>query len=302
MGGENFRAATLMVVSMVLFALEDMFIKILAAGLPYAEVLGLIGLLGWLCFWAMLRLRGGRFWTRDLLRPVVVLRNMAEAVGAIGIILALALTEMSSTAAIMQALPLALVLGAAVFLGEPVGWRRWTAIGAGFVGVLLVVRPGVSDFQPASLMALMAVLGLAVRDLATRRVPAHVPSLQLAASAFFAILLAAIIMAVVEGQAFVMLNPSQWLALAGCIAVGVGGYALLVAATRVGEASALAPFRYTRLVFALILAVIVFGERPDALTLTGAGIIVASGCYAMWREALLRRRQLRAAGFEPLRG
>jgi drug/metabolite transporter (DMT)-like permease len=231
-----------------------------------------------------------------------VLRNLAEAVGSIGIVVALALTELSSTSAIMQALPLAIVMGAALFLGEPVGWRRWTAIGIGFLGVLLVLRPGLGDFQPASLMALVAVIGLAARDIATRRIPSQIHSLQLAASAFFAILLASIAMGVVLGQTFVMPDLRHCLLFAGCMAVGVAGYALLVSATRLGEASALAPFRYARLVFALMLAVVVFGERPDALTLTGAGIIVASGCYAMWREAALRRSQLRAAGFDPLRG
>lgn len=296
MGGENFRAAMLMLVSMVLFAAEDMFIKLLSTELPFAQVLGIIGLLGWLTFWTMLRMKGGHLWSRDLLRPIVLLRNVAEAVGSIGIVVALALTELSSTSAIMQALPLAIVLGAALFLGEAVGWRRWTAIAVGFAGVLLVLRPGLSGFQPASLMALLAVLGLAARDIATRRIPAQIHSLQLAASAFFAILLASIGMGLVLGQEFVMPDLRQAVLFAGCMVVGVMGYALLVTATRLGEAAALAPFRYARLVFALTLAIIVFGERPDALTLTGAALIVASGCYAMWREAALRRRQLRAAG------
>lgn len=294
---ENFRGAILMVVSMVLFAFEDMFIKLLAAELPYAQVLGLIGLLGFLAFGAMLKLKGGRLFTRDLIRPIVLFRGLMEAVGSIGIVVALALTELSSTSAIMQALPLAIVLGAALFLGEPVGWRRWSAIIAGFLGVLLVIRPGLAGFQPVSLMALLAVLGLAARDIATRRVPAHIHSDQLAASAFFAILIASVLMGLVLGQDFVMPSLRQWLLFLACITVGVGGYALLVTATRLGEASALAPYRYARLVFALILAFLVFGERPDAPTLTGAAIIVASGCYTMWREAALRRRRLREAGF-----
>jgi len=302
MGGENFRAAMLMLVSMVLFAAEDMFVKLLTIELPFAEVLAMVGLLGWLSFWLMLKMQGGHFWTRELLRPSVVLRNLAEIVGSIGIVVALALTDLSSTAAIMQALPLAIVLGAALFLGEPVGWRRWTAIGAGFVGVLLVLRPGLSDFQPASLMALIAVIGLAARDLVTRRIPSHVHSLQLAASAFLAILIGSIAMGVVLGQEFVVPTPRHALLFLACMTVGVAGYALLVIATRLGEAAALAPFRYARLVFALTLAVIVFGERPDAITLTGAAIIVGSGSYAMWREALQRRRALRAAGCAPLRG
>jgi drug/metabolite transporter (DMT)-like permease len=297
---ENLRGAILMVVSMVLFAFEDMSIKLLSAELPYAQVLGMIGLLGFLCFGLMLKLQGGRMWTHDLLHPVVILRNLAEAGGSIGIVVALALTELSSTSAIMQALPLAIVLGAAAFLHEPVGWRRLSAISIGFLGVLLVIRPGLSGFQPVSLMALLAVMGLAARDIATRCVPAHVPSQQLAASAFLAILIASVLMGLVLGQSPVMPNPRQWLLLLLCITVGVGGYTLLVTSTRLGEASALAPYRYARLIFALILAFAIFGERPDALTLIGAAVIVGSGCYTMWREATLRRRQLRRAGLQSL--
>ncbi len=296
---ENFRGAILMVVSMVLFAFEDMFIKLLADELPFAEVLGIIGLLGFLAFGTMLKLKGGRFLTRDLAAPLVVFRSLAEAIGSVGIVVALALTELSSTSAIMQALPLAIVLGAALFLDEPVGWRRVSAIVVGFVGVLLVIRPGMAGFQPVSLMAVVAVIGLAARDLATRRIPARIHSDQLAALAFLAILIASVLMGWVLGQEFVMPSARQSLLFLACMTVGVGGYALLVTATRLGEASALAPYRYVRLVFALVLAWLVFDEHPDALTMLGAGVIVASGCYMMWRETVLRRRPSKGAGLAP---
>ena len=296
MGSENFRAALLMIASMVFFAFEDMFIKLLTAQMPYAQVLRLIGVIGGLSFWAVLRLRGGRLFTRDLCNPALVLRNLGEALGSVLFVSALALGELAPTAAIMQALPLVIVMGAALFLGEPVGWRRWSAIGAGFFGVLLVIRPGIDGFSATSLLALLAVLCFAARDIVTRRVPAHVHSLQLSASAFLGLALVSIPMALVLGQRPVLPDAWQWLQVAGCLTVGVLGYGLLVSATRLGEASALAPYRYVRLVFALVLALIVFHERPDTLTLLGAAVIVASGAYAMWREALLRRRIRRAAG------
>lgn len=294
---ENFRGAILMVLSMVLFAFEDVFVKLLSTELPFTQVLALVGLLGALCFALLLKLKGGRFWTRDLVQPMALLRSLGEAAGSICFFMALALTDLSSTLAIQQALPLMILLGAALFLGEPVGWRRWSAMIVGFFGVLLVIRPGLDGFQPVSLMALLAVLGLAARDLATRRIPPHIHSDQLATSAFLAVLVSGSLMGLALGHDFAMPTPRQWLLFALCMAVGVGGYALLVAATRLGEASALAPYRYARLVFALILAFLVFDERPDGLTLIGAAIIVASGCYMMWREAVQRRRQLRAAGF-----
>lgn len=297
MVSENFRGALLMIFSMVFFAVEDVFVKLLTQGLPYSQVLALLGFLGFGAFAIMLKAQGEKVWTPDLLQKPVVIRNIGEIIGSIGFTTAIALGDFSSTSAILQALPLAITLGAALFLGEPVGWRRWSAISVGFLGVLLVVRPGLAGFQPISIMALLAVVGLALRDLSTRMVPKSVHSHQVAASAFFAIGLAGVIMALVLRQPFLVPSFMQWVQFFCCMGVGVVGYALLVAATRVGQASALAPYRYTRLVFALAMAYLVFHEHPDALTLIGAAVIVASGSYTMWREAHVRNRRAREAGF-----
>lgn len=296
---ENLRGAVLMILSMAFFAFEDMFVKLLTMGLPYSQVLTLVGFFGFLVFWGALKVQGKPFWTRDLLLPIVLLRTLGEGIGALGFVIALALTDLSSTSAILQALPLFIVLGAALFLREPVGWRRMTAIGVGFLGVLLIVRPGLSGFQPVSILALISVLGLALRDLATRGIPQHVPSNQIAAAAFFAIMLAGLPLMPIMGQRFTMVTGVEALYFVGSVIFGVAGYVALVSATRVGEASALAPYRYARLVFALIIAYIVFNERPDWLTLLGSMIIVSSGCYTMWRQAQLRRHTLQEAGLEP---
>lgn len=296
MSSENFRGATFMVLSMAFFAVEDMFIKLLSVELPVAQILATLGFLGFLSFAAILKIRGGRFWSRHLMRPIVLLRNLGEILGSVGVVFALALSDLSSVAAILQALPLAIALGAAVFLGEPVGWRRWTAISAGFFGVLMIIRPGFAGFEPASLAALMGVFGLALRDVATRRIPRYIHSDQLSASAFGALVLAALVVGPIMGQPLVPPDLNHILLFAGTLIAGVGGYALLVTATRIAEASSVAPYRYSRLLFALIIAFVVFQERPDTLTLTGAAIIMLSGGYTMWREAGLRRRKLREAG------
>lgn len=296
MRSANLRAALLILLAMALFAAEDMFLKLLCEDLPFAEVLGITGLIGWLAFAAGLAWQGRRLWTRDLLHPAVLARNLAEAAGSCAIVAALALGELSTTAAIMQALPLMLVLGAALVLGEPVGWRRWAAVLAGLGGVLLILRPGLAQMRPGSLLALAAVAGYAARDIATRRVPPRIHSLQLGGSAFFGLLLASGVMAVVLDQPLLPPRPDQLGLFAGCSAVGLGAYVLLIAATRQGEAGALAPFRYARLVFALVLAFVVLGERPDAATLAGAAVVVGSGSYAMWREARHRARIPHPAG------
>lgn len=300
MAPQNLRGALLMVFSMAFFAAEDTFVKMLTGGMHYLQVLTGVGFLGFLVFLSMLKLKGGRFFTCDLIRPVITVRNLGEVVGSIAFVIALALSDLSTVSSILQALPLMVVLGAALFLGEPVGWRRLAAIIVGFVGVLLIIRPGTSGFTPVSLLALLGVAGLALRDLVTRRIPAHVHSDQLGASAFLALAMSSGALALVMGQTFVWPSSTQALMFLACIVFGVAGYSLLVAATRIAEISAIAPYRYARLVFALILAFLVFGERPDMLTLTGAAIVVASGCYTMWREARLARAKLHRAGFVTL--
>lgn len=292
---DNLRAAAFLMLSMLLFAVEDALIKILTRELPYAEVLGMIALAGVLVFGGLMRLKRERFWTPALRAPAVVLRNVTETVGSVGIVLSLALTELSTTLAIMQAVPLFITLGAAIFLREPVGWRRASAIVIGFIGVLIVLRPGLAGFEPASLWALVAAMGFAARDLVTRRIPPGMSSRHLSAAAFLALLIAAVPMALLLGQEPVMPDGGQTLLAVGCGVITVVAYTLLVTATRIGEASVLAPVRYSRLLFALVLAVIVFGERLDAATLIGSAIIVGSGCYTFWREARLARRAPTAA-------
>ena len=287
---ENLRGSVLMVLAMAGFALEDMFIERLAGTMPVGQIIMAIGLGGAAIFAAICARRGRRLFTRDLLARPVLLRNTGEMAGTMCFVTAIALTPLSSASAILQATPLAVTLGAALFLGEPVGWRRWSAILVGFAGVLMVVRPGLAGFAPASLFAVGAVIGLALRDLATRAVPAAISSMQLSAYAFATLVpTGAILLAFGEGAVMPAAVQLRDLGLAlGC---GVAAYYAIVAAMRVGEVAVVTPFRYTRLVFALVIGVAVFAERPDAWTLAGAAVIVASGLYTLMREARLGRRR-----------
>ncbi|WP_022706731.1 DMT family transporter [Paracoccus zeaxanthinifaciens] len=284
----NGRAALLMVAAMALFAIEDAFIKLLGAGMGVGLLLVLTGLPGAAIFWIRLRLRGGRMLSRDILRPVVLLRTLGEIIGAVGFVTALAKGDLAATAAILQVLPLALVMGGALFLGETVGWRRWLSVILGFAGVLLILRPGTQSFDPVMLWAVVGVFGLALRDLVTRLVPADLPSDILSGAAYGAIVPAGIVLILLRSETLAMPTPIEWVHVAGTVVFGVSGYAVMVAALRMGEASMVAPFRYARLGFALIIAALVFGERPDAITLAGAALIAGAGGYAMWREARLR--------------
>ena len=200
------------------------------------------------------------------------------------------LTPISSASAILQATPLVVTLGAALFLGDPVGWRRWSAILVGMFGVLLVIRPGMESFQILSLLAVLGVLGLSLRDLATRRVPKSTSSFQLSFLAFLALVPASLVFMLGTGTAFVAMTGVQWVFMVSALTFGMVAYYGIVAAMRIGEISFVTPFRYSRLLFAMVVGITVFQERPDMLTYVGATIIVASGIYTVWRERKVKQR------------
>lgn len=283
MQSDNRRGILLMVASMALFAMEDMFIKLAAKGVPTGEIVLVAGLFGIPVFAALARRSGKSIWIRAALHPAVLIRNLGEMVGSIAYVTAIATVPLPTVSAVLQAMPLAVTLGAVLFLGESVGWRRWSAIALGFAGVLLVIRPGLDGFRPAALWVLVTVGGLAVRDLASRAVPAEYSSAQVSAWGVMAVALLGALMMAGSGEAVV---PDGWqtVQLVGMMVFGTAGYWAITAATRTGEVSTVAPFRYARLVFAILIGWLVFGEPADALTLTGAALIIASGLYAFARE------------------
>ncbi|SFP27314.1 DMT family transporter [Tranquillimonas alkanivorans] len=290
---DNIRGIVLMVAAMAGFALEDMFIKRASGSLPTGQILVILGFGGTLVFGLMARRHGTRLVSRSAILPPVMLRHVGEVVGTLSFVTAISLVPLSLASAILQATPLAVTLGAALFLGEDVGWRRWSAIAVGLFGVLLILRPGFEGFRPASLFAVLAVVGLATRDLATRRVPAHVSTTQLSVYAFALMVPAGLILLAFSGGA-ALPETARWIDLGGALVVGVFGYYAITAAMRVGEVAAVTPFRYTRLLFALVIGTVVFGERPDTLTLVGAAIVIGSGLYTLFREARLGRARRRA--------
>jgi len=287
---QNLRGSLLMVAAMVGFALEDMLIKQMAGAMPIGQVIALIGCGGAINFATLARLNGRRIVSPHVLSRPVLLRNLGEMIASASFVAAIVLTTLSSASAILQATPLAVTLGAALFLHEPVGWRRWTAITVGFVGVLLIIRPGLGGFTPASLLAVVAVAAIALRDLSSRAIPADVSGVQLSTWAFASLIPTGLVMMLAMGTPAAVPGAADVARLAGAFVVGGFGYYAIVGATRTGDVAVVVPFRYSRLVFAMVLGGMVFGERPDGLMLTGAVLIVAAGLYTIWREALARPR------------
>ncbi|WP_170413995.1 DMT family transporter [Ruegeria atlantica] len=285
----NVNGILLIIGSMAAFSLEDMFIKHLSITVPTGQIMIALGLVCGLVFVAMSLATRKRILDPVAWQGLPLARAGTEAVGALTFVTALSLVELSTVAAVFQAMPLAVTMGAALFLGEQVGWRRWSAIGIGFIGVLMIIRPGLDGFQPESLFVVATVIAIAARDLITRKLDVRVASSVVAMQAYIAVALAGAALMVFSAQSVVPLQTGQIGPYLGAIAFGVLGYYGIVTAMRIGEASALTPFRYTRLVFSIAAGMLMFGERPDLMTIAGASLIIGSGMYTFIRERRLAR-------------
>lgn len=279
----NARGALFMTISMAAFAINDTFIKLLGDHLPFFQILFLRSV-GTVLFLGGLAYGAGhltyRFNRAD--RNRVAIRAVAEILAAVCFINALFHLPLANVTAIIQALPLTVTLAAALFLREAVGWRRFAAIGVGFVGVMLIVRPGAEDFSVYSVYALLAVVFVTVRDLAARRLSHDVPSVSVAFVTSFAMLAFSGIGAI--GTEWVAMDGRDWLWLAGAIGAIIVGYLASVSAMRTGEIGVVTQFRYSALLVALVLGYLVFGDWPDRVTMVGAGLVVATGLFTLWRE------------------
>ena len=286
---DNARGAILMTAGMAAFTINDACMKALSDQLPLFQAIFLRGLATSLILLAAGLLLGGlefRLGARD--RLLLGFRTLGEIGAAYFFITALFNAPLANVTAILQALPLAITLAAALFLGEAVGARRWTAILVGFVGVLLIVRPGSAGFNSASVYAVIAVACVTLRDLTTRQMSREVPSLTVSLAAALGVATFGGLGA--TGVDWQPVGTREALQLAGATIFLIVGYVTIVLAVRLGDTSAVAPFRYTGLIWALILGVAIFGEWPSALTLLGGAVVVATGIFTLYRE---RRAQTR---------
>ena len=274
-----------MVASMAGFAVEDAFLKAATRDVAVGMALVILGLSGIVVFSAVALRAGAMPLPRSILSRTMAVRSGFEIVGRLFYALAIALTPISTASAILQATPLLVVLGAALIFGEKIGWRRWGLILLGFAGVLIILRPGLQGFSALSLLALIAMAGFAGRDLATRAAPLALSNAQLGVTGFIMLTLSGVIILTVTGGASVP-SPATLGLLAGASVFGILAYAALTQAMRTGTVGVVTPFRYSRLLFAVVLGVGVFGERPDAATLAGSALIVTCGIVLLTRRDL----------------
>ena len=286
---DNLRGAGLMMLSMAAFTFNDTAIKSLGDAVPLAQAIFLRGLMTTLLLYVAGRAMG--VIRLDLPRrdwALIVLRSLAELGATFLFLNALMHMPLANLTAILQALPLTVAVAAALVFGEPLGWRRILAIAIGFFGVMLIIRPGPDGFTIYSLYALGAVGFVTIRDLASRRLSRATPSITVALTAAALIMSASGIITLTQGWSPVTGRDFSLLGIAALFILV--GYLASVMTMRVGEIGFVAPFRYTGLIWALLLGWLVFGDWPGPITLIGAALVVSTGLFTLYRERQLARR------------
>jgi drug/metabolite transporter (DMT)-like permease len=278
----NLRGSLFMVIAMATFTLNDACMKAITADVPLFQAIAMRGVLTVALLAVMVWVTaGGQFMLRGRDARAAGVRAVAEVLATITFIATLMHMPLANLSAIFQALPFMVTLAAAVFFGDRIGWRRMTAIAIGFLGVMLIVRPGTAGFDVWSLMGLASVATAVVRDLATRELSANVPSVTVAF--WTAALLTVLAVGVTLGQGWhVSAARDVWLIPVAALCV-VMGYLFIIKAMRVGDIGFVAPFRYTALIWAIGLGWVMFGTWPDMLTLLGGAIVIATGAFTLYR-------------------
>lgn len=295
----NLRGIVAMLVSMAAFTLNDVCVKLAAATLPLGEIIVLRGGFATLFIAAGLVAMAGGIGAAvralgparlpDGLGRLLGWRVAGEVAATLLFLAALVRMQIADVTAIMQFTPLAVTAGAALLLGEPVGWRRWLAAGVGLVGVLLIVRPGSTAFTPAALLALAAIGFVVMRDLATRQIPAAtIPTATLTLMSATTVMASGFLLAPFEAWRWPDGDVVALMMLAGLALVAA--YAFIVIGMRAGEVAVVGPFRYSVILWALLAGIAVWGQWPDATALAGIAIVTAAGVYAFHRERAGRSR------------
>jgi drug/metabolite transporter (DMT)-like permease len=281
------RGIFFMLAAMAAFIFNDTCVKLASENLPTGQIIFLRGLIATPLVLLLAWHRGA------LVRPAVLLhrslfwRTIGEMSATVLYLGALFHMPIANTNAILQTTPLLVTAAAALFLGERVGVRRWMTIMIGFAGVLLIVRPGFEGFTAWSLAALAGAIAMVLRDLSSRLLPAEIPTL--------AVTVITTICVMMLGGALCLFADWEPMAvidfayLAGAAVFLIAAYIFIIAAMRTGDVSLVSPFRYSIMVWAILIQVIVFGAWPDALTLAGSAVLVATGIYMFARERAIAR-------------
>jgi len=288
----NRRGILAMIGAMACFVVNDALVKYASQTMPATQLIFIRGVMATLLVLAVVQAVGATRRIREIARGWVAVRAGVDAVGTVLFLVSLFHLPLANATAINMTSPLVITVLAALFIGERIGRPRWLAVGAGFLGVVLVIQPTAEGFNGYSLVCLLSTVFLAVRDIVTRRVHVAVPSILITLSNTVAVMTLAGILSLFEGwRPFTAFEIGLLAVAAAFLATA---YFLVVIGTRHGDLSLVAPFRYTALLFATIMGFVVWGDTPNGLAWCGIALVIASGIYV-----LRASRRARAASPAP---
>ena len=285
---ENIRGIAMMVTAMACFTGFDSVVKFVSTALPTGLVVTAFSTLAAVTFIGLSKFQGRPVFSPRALHPAVIGRSFCEFLTAIAVVLSVVYNDLSVVAAVLQATPITMTLGAVVLFGEKVGWRRWSMILIGFTGILIIVRPFGAEFDANILIAFAAMLSQSVRDLLSRRIPKTTGNLELATLGMLATIPSGLLIYMIGGTPEVLDLSKLW-SIPALLILGTVGYLCITASVRLGDVAVVLPFRYTRLIFSIAIGMIFFAERPDLWTWIGAALVVGSGLYTLYREVQVSR-------------
>ena len=284
---DNRRGITAMIAAMSVFAVNDALLKLASSTLAPGQIMAVRGLMAVLLTSTVVIASRQLVEVRSMASPIMILRAAIEATIGFLFITSIAVLPLANVTAILQATPIIMTLAAVAFGMERVGWRRWSAVITGFIGVLLIVRPGAAGFDPYALIAFATAALVAARDFATRAIRAQVPSIVITLSTTLGVCLAGFLFGMAED--WHPIGAYEFLVLAGAAVLVTAGNFAIITAFRQTDVSVVSPFRYSNVLFAILLGFLIFGEVPDLLVLAGIALIVGSGIYTFHRESVRAR-------------
>lgn len=276
-----------MIIAMGCLTLTDLLIKVASQTLPIGQVMISYGVGSLIVFWALLRIKGESIRLSPLTNPTVIFRNIGDLIALNGMFLALVYVPLSTIGAVIQTVPILVTAAAALFLGERVGMRRASAIFVGFLGALLIIQPGAASFDITAILVLIAAIGMALRDIATKLVRENLSTLLLTFYSCFLFIISGSVLLIINGEASVPVVGNS-VTIAAMIVTGSLGFFFMTEAVRLGEMSVVSPFRYTRLLFSMAAGILILGEQVNASMIIGSALTILSGLYIWRREIVMQ--------------
>lgn len=270
-----------------LIVANDTFVKLVGTHVPTGQIMAYRGCIATALLlaacWYMGALRAP---VAAFARPAIWVRLAGEIGATVAYLIALMHMTLADINGIQQFQPLMATAASALVLGERVGWRRWLAAAVGLLGVLLIVRPGSGAFQPMAILAMLCVVLVTLRDLATKRVPVGVSALLLSLMSAAGVTVFGFAMGL--GETWVVPTTHDWLGMGAAAVLLIAGYFTITMAVRIGDLSVVSPFRYSGVLFSVLIQIAVWGTSPDAISLLGIAVVVAAGLYTFHREQMRR--------------